>query len=565
MSDLRLNDTTPLDADAFNQRGSFDHSPLDMGHRGWVDGSSLGPDGQFATFTEAVNACGPSGSQACTLQINRNTNVTIDIPIPSHVTIWRINRGKFTITSGKTLTVNGPVISSPDLLFDGSGLTDFSSNTKLPFVLLQWWGAKANGAVDNDDAINAAITAAGGNIPVYGLPGNYLFDDSIALNNQNDKLIGAGKELTTFTRKAGATGPAFLFGASATKVELEDFTIDCDYEGTDGIDISAATWSGHIKNVAVLDCEEIALNSPTGDGALIENFTSNNQAGGTPDRQLLLGGKSTIINPNLINTVIPATSNIEFSGNNVNILGLSMSGSLHLTKMVRWNTGDNNTITGLNVVTEDNTKTYTQLFYFETNAIENAIRDVHIEKGATDTITNSIQDDENSTTIAFVTNFKEYTQGGLGSGVLVQTAHSQDGAVATGTTQIPYDTSTPQNNEGDEYLTQAITPKDAANKLLIEAKLFLSSGTTGVQMAVALFQDAIVNALCVGSQQIPSLNDPIELSLRFEMVAGTTSSITFKIHAGTDAAGTTTLNGLAGGPKYNGVQFSSLTITEVRN
>lgn len=147
---------------------------------------------------------------------------------------------------------------------------------------------------------------------------------------------------------------------------------------------------------------------------------------------------------------------------------------------------------------------------------------------------------------------------------LVQVVHTQTGAVATGTTQIPSDDTIPQNNEGDEYLDQAITPKDAGNTLIIESKIFLISSTTGIQMTIALFQDAIANALCVGGQQIPNENDQIELSLRFKMTAGTTSEITFKIRAGADEVGTTTLNGISGARKYGGVLFSSLTITEIK-
>lgn len=147
---------------------------------------------------------------------------------------------------------------------------------------------------------------------------------------------------------------------------------------------------------------------------------------------------------------------------------------------------------------------------------------------------------------------------------LVQLVSTQTGAVATGTTQIPFDDTIPQNTEGDEYLSQGITPNDTGNQLIIEAKVCLASSTGGTNPTIALFQDSTANALCAMTHQIPSVNDQIELSLRFKMAAGTTSSTTFKIRVGTDAAGTTTINGVVGARKLGGVLISSLTITEVK-
>ena len=75
-------------------------------------------------------------------------------------------------------------------------------------------------------------------------------------------------------------------------------------------------------------------------------------------------------------------------------------------------------------------------------------------------------------TIADFTN-ANHTHAGASSGgaitasVLVQAAHTQSGAVQTGTTTIPYDDTIPQNTEGTEFFTQAITPTSATNKLLI--------------------------------------------------------------------------------------------------
>ena len=82
----------------------------------------------------------------------------------------------------------------------------------------------------------------------------------------------------------------------------------------------------------------------------------------------------------------------------------------------------------------------------------------------------------------------------------VQLVRKADGAVATGTTTMVADDSIPQNDEGDEYLSQAITPVSAANLLGIRVRLMLSSNAAEENIA-ALFQDSTADALAAASQK----------------------------------------------------------------
>lgn len=149
------------------------------------------------------------------------------------------------------------------------------------------------------------------------------------------------------------------------------------------------------------------------------------------------------------------------------------------------------------------------------------------------------------------------------AGSTVQVVHTQTGAVATGTTTIPYDDTIPQNTEGIEFITQAITPTSATNKLLIEAGLILANSAINT-ITVALFQDSTAGALAAVGQVIRAADDMLTIGLRHEMTSGTTSATTFKIRAGGSAVGTTTLNGAAGARKYGGVAVSFIRITEVK-
>ena len=85
------------------------------------------------------------------------------------------------------------------------------------------------------------------------------------------------------------------------------------------------------------------------------------------------------------------------------------------------------------------------------------------------------------------------------NGKVVQVAHVLSGASATGTTTHPIDDTIPQNTEGDEYLTLAITPTNASNKLLIEVSIHNSHTATVSLNSASLFQDSTANALAASS------------------------------------------------------------------
>ncbi len=140
------------------------------------------------------------------------------------------------------------------------------------------------------------------------------------------------------------------------------------------------------------------------------------------------------------------------------------------------------------------------------------------------------------------------------------TQRNQTGAKATGTTTVPLDDTIPQNTEGDQYMTQAITPTSAANLLRIEHVGNYGS-SAGAQGIVSLFQDSNANALATVFG--PWSNNENENVLRHVMQAKTTVSTTFAIRAGSNAAGTTTFNGAGGNRTFGGVMASSLEVTEI--
>lgn len=147
-------------------------------------------------------------------------------------------------------------------------------------------------------------------------------------------------------------------------------------------------------------------------------------------------------------------------------------------------------------------------------------------------------------------------------GQVVQVVNTQSGAVATGTTILPADDSIPQQTEGVEVMTLAVTPTNATHKLKIEVVVFFGNSVNN-WMTAALFQDATAGALAAGEHHV-NAGLIRQITFTHYMTAGTTSATTFKVRIGGDAAGTTTLNGVTSARLMGGVMASSITITEVR-
>ena len=150
------------------------------------------------------------------------------------------------------------------------------------------------------------------------------------------------------------------------------------------------------------------------------------------------------------------------------------------------------------------------------------------------------------------------------TGSVIQVVNTTTGAVATGTTTTPVDDTIPQNTEGTEFMTLAITPSNASNKLKIDV-VFCASFPNNLPMVVALHQDSTADALR-GVVQWNSYNSEQNGVVTFShyMAAGTTSATTFKVRAGMSGAGTITFNGISAGRLLGGVMASSITITEIK-
>lgn len=153
------------------------------------------------------------------------------------------------------------------------------------------------------------------------------------------------------------------------------------------------------------------------------------------------------------------------------------------------------------------------------------------------------------------------------AGSVVQVVNTQTGAVSSNNTAFPNDDTIPQNTEGSEVMTLAITPTSATNKLKIDVVVNCAQAS-GYATALALFQDTTVGALAASwsTGSSGSANYPNQIILTHYMTAGTVSATTFKARLGVyySSTDTTTFNGANAGRIFGGVMASSITITEIK-
>lgn len=147
-----------------------------------------------------------------------------------------------------------------------------------------------------------------------------------------------------------------------------------------------------------------------------------------------------------------------------------------------------------------------------------------------------------------------------GGGVLVQRVYASTTTQSTTTAVIPYDDTIPQNTEGTEYITLAITPTSETTRLRIYFSGYGSNGATAGGI-IALFQDSTADALTMTSNGALT-NSAITYSLNHDMASGTTSSTTFKIRIGSASSGTAYINRIASLHTLGGVSTAWLFIDE---
>jgi hypothetical protein len=145
-------------------------------------------------------------------------------------------------------------------------------------------------------------------------------------------------------------------------------------------------------------------------------------------------------------------------------------------------------------------------------------------------------------------------------GDVVQTAYTRFTTYTSGSANWPNVATVPLNSYGDQFLSRAITPTSAANNLEIDGQIFVSAGGACLAQA-GVFQDSVTNGLAQSGFQITTAGAKVPIIVHHEMKAGTTSSTTFGLRAGTNSGGTMHVNGAATGATGT-VQSTYIRVSE---
>jgi hypothetical protein len=131
------------------------------------------------------------------------------------------------------------------------------------------------------------------------------------------------------------------------------------------------------------------------------------------------------------------------------------------------------------------------------------------------------------------------------SDIYVQTVRVSSAASASTSSNIPFDTSAPQNSEGANLFSLSITPRNASSLIEIEGLIHVGHASTGVDLIVALYLDNAASAIASFPLE-PTGGDVSQIQIFFEHTASTTSEHVYALRYGAES-GSMLINHGAGG------------------
>ena len=151
-------------------------------------------------------------------------------------------------------------------------------------------------------------------------------------------------------------------------------------------------------------------------------------------------------------------------------------------------------------------------------------------------------------------------------GHIIQTIHKDYRTFFSTNTLIPLDDTIPQNTEGAEVFTQAITPSSSSNFIHITVVLNMSNSNVNNLHVAAVFKDSGANAIGAGWAKCVGTNAPSSpMVINFTDSPNTTSAVTYKVRVGYSGniASVVQVNGGSGLRYLGGALASGMTLKEV--
>gem|GEM_PF-4320714 len=175
-------------------------------------------------YPDATAALAAVGDKRGVLLVAEPVEVRRNLMPGRHVQIRFTGNGRFTVASGVTVAIAGPIEAPLVQIFAGAGTATFAGgNTAVAHVYPQWWGARGDDRNDDTVAIQRAIDAVrdlgGGEVVITA--GTFKTTRTLYLwgvekwdNQPDDRCLGTrGIHLSGVSRRASVihftgTGPA---------------------------------------------------------------------------------------------------------------------------------------------------------------------------------------------------------------------------------------------------------------------------------------------------------------------------------------------------------------------
>ena len=110
----------------------------------------------YADFATAISSI---GATVTTLLVNTSASVTDNVTVPSTLTLVLWGQGAFSVSTTKTLTINGNFIADKRTVFAGAGVVSFATNKVMHEFYPEWWGAVGDGSTNDGGAFALMFTA----------------------------------------------------------------------------------------------------------------------------------------------------------------------------------------------------------------------------------------------------------------------------------------------------------------------------------------------------------------------------------------------------------------------
>lgn len=149
-------------------------------------------------------------------------------------------------------------------------------------------------------------------------------------------------------------------------------------------------------------------------------------------------------------------------------------------------------------------------------------------------------------------------------GKVAQIVTATDATYQSTMASIPSDDTIPQQTEGFEALTAAITPNNAGSTLIIDASIFLLQTPGNKTVTSALFRDATANALAATQHSSTEAGLwSFQHTVKAVIPATAAVATTFKLRVGNSDGSNLYINGDNVSRMYGGVAKTTLQIMEV--